>query len=171
MPGMNFGPPLAGQRTLLQVALADLDASAGELRAVCEESLQLGDQQERLIDALLTLATSERGLEEQEAFDLGALVERVLISRSEKAERLGLHIESNLVESQVVGDPKLIESLVANLIDNALLHNVSGGTIEVATRSIEACSTLSVTNTGPVISAEDLDRLFQPFQHVESRES
>ena len=62
--------PLAGQRTLLQVALADPDADAQALRSTCEEALQLGGQQERLIDALLTLATSERGIEQPEPFDL-----------------------------------------------------------------------------------------------------
>ena len=41
-----------------------------DLRAACEEALQLGEQQERLIDALLTLATSERGVEHWEPFDL-----------------------------------------------------------------------------------------------------
>lgn len=62
--------PLAGQRTLLQVALADQKASAGDLRTACEEALQLGDQQEQLIDALLTLAANERGIEHWEPFDL-----------------------------------------------------------------------------------------------------
>ena len=158
--------PLAGQRTLLQVALADPAASATELRAACEEALALGDQQERLIDALLTLATSERGLEEREAFDLGGLVERALTSRSEEAERRSLHIEVNLAEAQVIGDPRLVECLVANIVDNALRHNISGGAIEVATRSVGGRANLFVSNTGPVVPPEDIGRLFQLFQQV-----
>src|ERR1700733_13569591 len=58
--------PLAGQRTLLQVALADPHADAQTLRSTCEEALQLSGQQARLIDALLMLATSERGVEARE---------------------------------------------------------------------------------------------------------
>ena len=150
--------PLAGQRTLLQVALADPDASSTELRAACEEALELGDQQERLIDALLTLATSERGLEE--------ITENALNSRLEEAERRGLHIEANLVKVQAVGDLRLIESLVANLVDNALRHSLSGGSIEVATRSVGGRASFSISNTGPVIRPEDVDRLFQPFQQI-----
>jgi signal transduction histidine kinase len=158
--------PLAGQRTLLQVALADPDATSTELRAACEEALALGDQQEQLIDSLLTLATSERGLEEREASNLASLTEHVLISRTEEAERRGLHIESNLAEAQVVGDPRLIASLVANLVDNALRHNAPGGTIEVVTRSAGGRANLFVSNTGPVVPPEDIGRLFQLFQQV-----
>lgn len=73
--------PLAGQRTLLQVALADPDADAQSLRSTCEEALQLGTQQERLIDALLMLATSERGVERWESFDLGEVAKRIVLSR------------------------------------------------------------------------------------------
>ena len=158
--------PLAGQRTLLQVALADPDASSTELRAACEEALQLGDQQERLIDALLTLATSERGLEEQEVLDLKEITENALNSRLEEALRRGLHIETNLLKVQALGDPRLVESLVANLVDNALRHSLSGGSIEVATTSIGGRARFSISNSGPVIRPEDVDRLFQPFQQI-----
>jgi signal transduction histidine kinase len=158
--------PLAGQRTLLQVALADPDATSAELRAACEEALQLGGQQERLIDALLTLATSERGLEVREESDLADLAEHVLVSRTEEARRRNLHIEPKLARAQVVGDPRLIESLVTNLVDNALRHNTRGGTIEVVTRSVGGRANLFVSNTGPVVRAQEMDRLFQPFQQV-----
>ena len=62
--------PLTFERTLVQVALADPNASADRLRATCEELLASGRDQERLLDALLTLATSERGLERREPVDL-----------------------------------------------------------------------------------------------------
>ena len=84
--------PLAGQRTLLQVALADPHASIEDLRAACDEALQLGAQQERLIDALLTLATSERGVAQRERFHLDELAERVLSGRLADAERHGITV-------------------------------------------------------------------------------
>jgi signal transduction histidine kinase len=62
--------PLAAGRTVLQVALADPAASSQTLRTACQEVIHLGDQQERLIDALLTLASSERGIDRWEPFDL-----------------------------------------------------------------------------------------------------
>jgi len=160
--------PLAGQRTLLQVALADPDASAEGLRAACEEALQLGEQQERLIDALLTLATSERGVERWEQFDLGEVTENVLAARREGAERRGIHIDAGIVAAPALGDPRLVESLVANLVDNAVLHNMTGGRVEISTISVPGRATISVSNTGPVVPPAEVERLFQPLQQIGS---
>jgi signal transduction histidine kinase len=158
--------PLAGQRTLLQVALADPDASTESLRATCEEALQLGEQQERLIDALLTLATSERGVERWQPFDLGELTENVVVGRRQEAERRGIRIDASVVTTRAVGDPRLVESLVANLVDNALRHNMAGGRVEISTISATGGATLSVNNTGPVVPPAEVERLFQPLQHL-----
>lgn len=160
--------PLAGQRTLLQVALADPGASTEDLRAACEEALQLGEQQERLIDSLLTLATSERGVEQREPFDLGKLAETVLLGRRQEAERRGIHIDAALDRAPAVGDPRLVESLVANLLDNALRHNMTGGKIEITTTSVEGAGSMAVSNTGPAVPPDEVERLFQPFQQIGS---
>src|SRR3984885_1316191 len=92
--------PLAGQRTLLQVALADPDADTQALRSTCEEALQLSGQQARLIDALLTLATSERGVESWQPFDLAQLTENIVHSRRRDAERLGVGIDATFDEAR-----------------------------------------------------------------------
>jgi signal transduction histidine kinase len=158
--------PLAGQRTLLQVALADPDADTRSLRAACEQALQLGDQQERLIEALLTLATSERGIEQRETFDLGEIAKNVVLSRQQAAERQDIHIDAALSETPATGDPSLVESLVANLVDNALHHNSPGGLVEIATTASAGSASISVRNTGPLIAPDEVDRLFQPFRRL-----
>ena len=156
--------PLTAERTLLQVALADPDATAQTLRSACEQVLALGDQQERLIEALLTLATSERGIEQWEPFDLAAVAWHVVTIRREEAERRGVHIETRLAAAPATGDPSLAESLVANLVDNAIRHNSSDGTAEISTAAAGGQATIRVRNTGAVIPPEQLDRLFQPFR-------
>jgi signal transduction histidine kinase len=158
--------PLAGQRTLLQVALADPDADAGTLRRTCEEALELSGQQERLIDALLTLATGERGLGSSESFDLARLTGDIVNSRWSDAERRGVQITASFQTVQAVGDPSLVESLVVNLVDNAIHHNVPEGTVEISTRVVADGACLSVSNTGAVIPRVELERLFQPFQRL-----
>jgi signal transduction histidine kinase len=160
--------PLAGLQTLLEVALADPDPDIDTLRTVCQEALTLGEHQQRLIQALLTLATSERGVEKWEQCDLAHITETVLTGRRHEAERRGIHIESTLAAATATGDPKLIELLVANLIDNALRHNTTGGTIEVATISAPARATITVSNTGPTIPPSEIDRLFEPFRRAGS---
>jgi signal transduction histidine kinase len=156
--------PLAGQRTLLQVALADPHADTASLRAACEEALKLGDQQEQLIDALLTLATSERGIERREPFDLAQLTEAVLLSRRHQADDQSIRIDTTLVSAPATGDPRLVELLLTNLIDNAIRHNIPSGRIEVSTISAPGRATITVSNTGPTIHPDEIDHLFQPFQ-------
>ena len=55
---------------------------------------------------------------------------------------------------------------MANLIDNAIAHNLTGGRIDVTTATEAGQAVLSVANDGPVIAPEELDRLQQPFQRL-----
>lgn len=156
--------PLAGQRTLLQVALADPDADVAALRSVCEEALRLGDQQARLVEALLTLAVSERGVERWESFDLQALTETVLQARHGEIQRRGVRITATLDPARTTGDEPLVESLVGNLVDNAIRYNVAGGLVQITTSSTTDGVQLSISNTGPDVPEADIPRLFAPFQ-------
>jgi signal transduction histidine kinase len=158
--------PLAGQRTLLQVALADPDASTQSLRAACEEALILGERQARLVDGLLTLASSERGIERRELVDLAEIADRVLVPREQEAARRSIEIRASLDPAPTTGDPVLIESMIANLLDNAIQHNISNGSVDLTTGRVTAASQLSVRNSGPIVPATDVERLFQPFQQL-----
>ena len=158
--------PLTAERALLQVTLADPAATAQTLRTACEEALTLGEQQERLIGALLTLASSERGIEQPEPADLAAVTRDVAAARDQEASQRGISVQTTLRAAPVLGDPSLIESLVANLADNALRHNVPGGRVEISTGTAGGQAVLSVRNTGPVIPADEVGRLLEPFQQL-----
>jgi signal transduction histidine kinase len=158
--------PLTAERTLLQVALADPDATAKTLRSTCQDVLALGQQQERLIEALLTLATSQQGIEQREPFDLAEIAGNVILARHQEARRRGIHVATTFATAPAAGDPNLVESLVANLVDNALRHNAAGGRIQIATTATAGGATITVRNTGPVIPPNELERLFQPFQQL-----
>jgi signal transduction histidine kinase len=56
--------------------------------------------------------------------------------------------------------------LVANLVDNALRHNVAGGRAEISTETTTGRATISVRNTGTLIPPDEVGRLFQPFQQL-----
>jgi signal transduction histidine kinase len=158
--------PLAGQRTLLQIALADPDASTQSLRAACEEALTLGERQGRLVDGLLTLASSERGIERRELLDLAEIADRVLVPRQQEAARRGIEIRASLDPAPTTGDPVLIESMIANLLDNAIQHNIPNGSVDLTTGRVTTASQLSVRNSGPIVPATEVERLFQPFQQL-----
>jgi len=158
--------PLAVERTLLQVALDDPEADAASLREACQEVLALGARTEGLIDSLLTLASGERGIERQEPFDLADLAARVVQTRGEEAARRDVRLEAELGPAQATGDPRLAESLIVNLADNALRYNVQGGWAEISTATRDGHATISVCNSGPAIPPGQVDRLFQPFQRL-----
>jgi signal transduction histidine kinase len=156
--------PLTLERTLVEVALADPEADNQTLRGTLERVLAAGEQQERLIEALLTLSRSQRGLDHHESFDLAAVTEEVLLARRGDAQRRLLRIDATLEPAPAWGDAPLAERLIANLVDNAMRHNVAGGGIEIATGTRAGRTILSVANSGPVVPAADLERLFEPFQ-------
>ena len=159
--------PLARQRTLLEVALRDKQATNASLRTACERALAAGEQQERLIAALLTLARGERGLDAFEPFDLGAVATGALAAGRDEAEARGVTVTANLGTAAALGDSRLAEQLAANLADNAIRYNVTGGRVEISTGDRDGRAFLAVSNTGPVIPPDQLSRLFQPFQRLE----
>jgi signal transduction histidine kinase len=161
--------PLAASRTMLEVALADPAAPAATLRSACQDVLAEGQQQERLIDALLTLARSQRGLDRREPLDLARITAEVLRAREPDAARRGVTVHASMAAAPVRGDDRLLRQLAANLIDNALRHNLPGGTLSIHVTSGRGRSTFTITNTGPVIPAAQIGRLLQPFQRLSSQ--
>jgi signal transduction histidine kinase len=158
--------PLTLERTLLQVALADPGASATTLRATCEELLASGRDQERLLEGLLTLASSERGLEHRERVELAQVAEEAVRAARAEALARGVGIEPSLGPAPISGDRALIERLVGNLTDNALRYNEPGGRVEIRTATADGRASLTILNTGPVVPAEELGRIFEPFQQL-----
>jgi signal transduction histidine kinase len=159
--------PLTLERAMVEVALADPQATADSLRVTCQRVLAAGAHQERIIDALLTLARGQRGLDRRETFDLDAITSRVLAERTAGMQP-GLDISASLDPAPTSGDTRLAESLVANLIENALVHNISGGWLTVHTGINAGHAFLLVANSGPVIPAEEADRLLRPFERLGS---
>jgi signal transduction histidine kinase len=152
--------PLTLERTLIEVALSDPDATADSLRRTCRQVLAVGEQQERLIEALLTLSRSQRGLDHHEPVDLAA-VTAAAISAVDPGD---LMFVTNVERARTTGDARLVERLVANLVSNAVHHNVARGEVTVTTHDRGGHAVLTVTNTGPTIPPSELSRLFRPFQ-------
>lgn len=158
--------PLTLERALIEASLGDPAATVESVRSTQERLLEIGEQQERLLEALLTLASSERGIEQREAIDLAAIVGTVLLTLRSETERLGLQLQTSTAFAPTSGDAGLLERLVANLLANAVDHNIPGGRIEVVTGIKGGRAFLSAANSGPVISPEQVNQLFEPFQRL-----
>jgi signal transduction histidine kinase len=161
--------PLTAERTLLQVALDDPMTTADVWRSTSEEVLASNAEQERLIEALLTLASSQGGIDHREPVELPVVASGLLSAPRPEIDRLRLHVAATLQTATIDGDPLLIERLTANLIDNAVRYNVAGGRVEISTGIQGGRAVLSVANSGPVIPPPEVDRLFQPFQRLDGR--
>ena len=161
--------PLTAERALLQVALDDPGTTTAAWRSTAQEVLASSDEQARLIEALLTLAASESGLNAREPLDLAPAVAAALAGLASETARLGIHIDEVTEAAPLDGDPLLVERLTVNLLTNAVRHNITGGRVEVRTGMADGEAVLSVTNTGPVAPPAELDRLFQPFQRLDRR--
>ena len=161
--------PLARQRAIGQVALADPEADAASLRAAHERVLAAGAQQERLIGALLALARGQAGVDHVRSLDLGAVVARAVAHRQAESELRGLVLAAELADAPFRGDPRLVESLVGNLLDNAVRHNADGGWIDVSTALHEGRAVLTISSSGPVVDPEEVPRLLEPFRRRDAR--
>jgi signal transduction histidine kinase len=158
--------PLTRQRALIQVALADPGADVAALRAAHERVLASEQDLEQIIDGLLTLTRGQAGLERREHLDLADLTARLILARESQLGDLGIEMRATLARAPTAGDPRLLECLVANLIDNAIRHNISGGHVEVATGVRDRHAFVSIANTGPTVPPEQIERLFRPFERL-----
>ncbi|MFF0507622.1 ATP-binding protein [Streptomyces fimicarius] len=151
--------PLATQRAAIQVGLDD--PSPEDLVRTRQTLLDTNRRSERLIEGLLVLARSERGLatDERESVRLDHVV------REETARHPAVKV--TVAGCSVRGNRLLLAQLVANLLANAVTYNVPGGSVEV---SLSGEGALLVRNTGPVVSEADIAGFFEPFRRGEGRD-
>jgi signal transduction histidine kinase len=158
--------PLMLSQTMLQVALANPDITLDSLRATCQEVVDAGKDQAQLIDALLTLARSQRGLDHREPVDLTAIVTGALNAHEPSAAAKRLQVHAALDEASVPGDARLIHRLASNLVDNAIRYNITGGRVEIKLAATATGTALTVTNSGPSVPSDQVSRLIEPFQRA-----
>jgi signal transduction histidine kinase len=154
--------PLTVEHALLEEPLIDPAADVASFRASFERLLAINEQRTRLLESLLTLAGSAHVRDRGEPVDLASVVARTLKDRG----REDVEIDAVLEPAPVVGDPALVDRLVANLCDNALHYNVPRGSVEISTGRSNGTVVLRIANTGPVVPPEKVDELFEPFQRL-----
>jgi signal transduction histidine kinase len=161
--------PLTRERALIEVTRADPASTAATWQDVSRDLLAFNAEQERLVEALLTLASSEAGLGRHESLDLAVVTSAALAVPRPGISSLGLDVRTTIQPAILDGDPLLVQQLVTNLIDNAVRHNIPGGDVQVTTGTSGGRAVLSVTNSGQAIPPAEVDRLLQPFQRLGPR--
>lgn len=162
--------PLTINRTLIEVALDNPQANES-LRQLGATLLAVNQRHERLIDGLLTLASSEQGVTERTPVDLADIARRITTESQSAAQRADVDIRTHLQPAPVAGDPVLLERLIQNLVDNAIRYNLpEHGWITVTTDLVHDNVHLTVENTGPPVPLYEVPSLFEPFRRLRTTE-
>ena len=160
--------PLAVMRTEIDVVLADPDAGVEDLRESARVVRDASIRADRLVDSLLLLARSDRlqvdGLPLRERVELPVVARTSLAAVAAEIRERDLQVATSYAPAGVLGDQGLLERLAGNLVENAVRHNVPGGWVRVDTGTVDGRARLEVSNSGPVLPAEEVPGLFEPFR-------
>jgi two-component system sensor histidine kinase VanS len=158
--------PLAITQTLLDVARKDPNRDTDELhqrlRAVNARAIDL-------TEALLLLSRTDQRSFDRDGVDLSLVAEEATETLLPLAEKHGVSIETSGDDAPTIGSPSLLLQMATNLVQNAIVHNVRGGTVRVHTARRGATVTLTVENTGETLSPELVSTLTEPFQRGTER--
>ena len=154
--------PLATQRALIEISLTSA-LTADQLDLVARQLLATNERNERLIDGLLTLAETERGVVTSAPVRLDEIVREAVDLQGRSAADRGVAITTQLAPVTVIGEAPLLDRLVSNLVSNAIKYNREDGTVSV---TLDPHATLTVANTGSVVAPEHVNTLFEPFRRM-----
>jgi signal transduction histidine kinase len=152
--------PLAIQRTLIEVSMTEA-RTPEQLALLTEQLLATNERNEHLIEGLLVLSESDRGLASKTPQRLDEIADEVVQTHRDFAGKYNVSLTTNLHERSVLGERVLLERLVTNLVRNAILYNVDGGQVTV---TVDEHPALVVQNTGSPIATESVSGLFEPFR-------
>src|SRR3954469_18780299 len=153
--------PLAITQTLLEVARNEPNGDTGELvnrlHAVNTRAIDL-------TEALLMLSRSDQRSFIAERVDLSLVAEEATETLLPLAEKRGLTIETSGDATPTVGSHALLLQMTANLVHNAIVHNLpEEGTVWVTTDVQPKAAVLTVENTGEKLTPQLVATLAEPF--------
>ncbi|MDP9036070.1 MAG: ATP-binding protein [Myxococcota bacterium] len=138
-----------------------IERNAQRLQSLVEDMLELSK-----------LESNEFKLK-RERVELGGVVPIVLALFRERAEKKGVHLSADLPRASacVEGDPRAVEHVLSNLVDNAIKYCPRGTRVVVSASADDERLHLVVSDSGPGIPAEHLPRVFERFYRVDAGRS
>lgn len=159
--------PLSTNKTMLDVALGD---PAGTDFVELARRLQRTNQENiATVDALLDLADIGQVELDMSAVDLRDLAEAVVRDAETEAAARSITASTALSPAAARGNAPLLSRLVTNLVQNAVRHNLTGGSVDVRTGSDPERAWIVVENTGEPVSPDAAATLTEPFVRAGGR--
>jgi len=152
------------------------DGLFGEVNAKQEEYLEdiltSGHHLLALINDVLDLSKVEAGQVQLELapFSIEDALERGVSMVREQATRNGVQVTLHANDGLhvVTGDERRVRQVIFNLLSNAVKFTSAGGSVDVTATRANGEVRVSVADTGPGITEDDLDRIFEEFQQTEA---
>jgi len=157
----------ASAQLLLRRPAESLDAKARHW----VESIDHGvDRLLSLVTRILDLNRLRAGVFplEPQSIELDKVVARALDALGAQAEQQGLRIDTSTAgtDFSITADEDALTQVILNLVGNAIKFTPQGGSVQVGVTETATQLELSVRDNGPGIPAEDLSRVFEPYQQA-----
>jgi len=158
--------PVSVIRTAAQVTLSQPERSVAEYRESLGLVVRQAQRLTKMVDDMFMLAMADADARplQMDPLYLDELIDEVLddIRPLAQSKQIAVLAESS-GETPFNGDEHLLRQLVTNLLENAIRHTPSHGTVTVALTRTEDCLHLQVTDTGGGVGASDAERIFERF--------
>jgi two-component system sensor histidine kinase QseC len=162
--------PLAELRSLVECSLQWPDTRDP---AEPQEILTISDQMEGIVSHMLALARGEQGQipVHSEPLYLDQLVQDRWTRLARSAAARGLTADLNLDPTAVTADPTLLQSVLDNVLENAVEYSAAPAVLRIRVQTQDGCAVFSVENPAPNLAAADIPRLFERFWRKEAARS
>jgi signal transduction histidine kinase len=163
-------------RTPVSVLEAYMEALEDDVRSLDHETISmLREQTRRLVRFTVdvnALATAEQGSASIAArwVNLETLISTTLAAFTNRYRASGVRLTPHVPNGlpKIWADPERLGQVLGNLLDNALRHSLPNGHVEVAVTTARDVLTITVSDTGDGVAAEDLPYLFERFYRVDA---
>ena len=159
--------PLATTQTLLDVARNDPNRDTGEL---VERLHAVNARAIDLTEALLLLSRTDQRSFDRELVDMSLIAEEATETFLPLAEKHDITVQTSGTFAPTIGSHALLLQMTTTLLHNAIVHNLPDhGTVQIDTATGDESVTLTVENTGDVLTPQLVSTLTEPFQRGTSR--
>jgi heavy metal sensor kinase len=165
--------PITRIRGISEVTLTT-GASDKEYETMAASTIEECDRLLDMINTMLVISKTEAGVNklDTQEMDITAMVRDACELFQSPAEDKDVRLVCDLPDNfSISGDTRLIQRMIANLLDNAIKYTPTGGSIEMTVNTVDDAAAITVKDTGIGISEKDMPRIFERFYRCDPSRS